>query len=105
MTDDDRRWPPKDPDEILDYMIDWSDALASLPASPDDAITGVPTWILAPAGELAQPRPATNTGTTTTIWLGGGVAGSTYRVTCRVETVQGRTMEVTKELWVRDSGM
>lgn len=79
-------WIAKDPDSILDYTIDWSAWLAD---SGADTIASS-TWVVA-AG--LTNNNATRTSTTATVWLSGGTAGTTYRVTNRITTAGGRTAD------------
>lgn len=72
----------KDPDAVLDYMIDWSDWLGAT-----DTIASA-TWTV-PDG-LTEDS-STETTTTATIWLSGGTAGASYALVCRVVTTEGRT--------------
>ena len=75
----------KDPDEVLDYTIDWAAAI------PSDTIASS-TWVV-PAGiTQASPSPSYTT-TATTIWLSGGTAGTVYDVVNRITTSGGRTLE------------
>lgn len=81
----------KDPDEVVDFVRDWSPGLA-----PGDAIASS-TWAV-PAGitKLEQaPRVSSHDDTTTTVWLSGGSAGTTYECVNRVQTTGGRTYERT----------
>lgn len=89
-----RTWT-QDPSDELDYTIDWNDDgwLGT------DTITGTPTWTV-PAG-LTQPTSATNTTTTTTVWLAGGSVGEDYEVACKITTVAGRKAERTIRIQVR----
>ena len=74
----------KDPDAILDYSVDWSAWLGT-----DTIATS--TWTLTTG--ISQPvgKPATNTTTTTTVWLSGGKVGETYVVRNEIVTAAGRT--------------
>lgn len=81
----------KDPDEVLDYAIDWKSRLAG------DAIVSS-TWIV-PDG-LTQDQ-ASVSGSRTTIWLSGGVVNQVYNVLNRITTVGGRTMDQTVPLTVK----
>lgn len=76
-------WPDKDPDEILDYQVDWTGRL-------DGDTIATSTWIL-PTG-ITQNSVDQST-THTTIWLSGGVDGKTYEVTNRITTAGGRTYD------------
>lgn len=89
-------WPAKDPDEVLDYQINWSASLYGLDG--DDTITAS-TWIV-PAG-IAKNAESHNDDTTT-IWLSGGTAGSTYEITNRITTAAGRVMDQTVLLKISD---
>ncbi|HJQ58207.1 MAG TPA: hypothetical protein VJ890_14970 [Vineibacter sp.] len=99
------RWPPKDPDEDLDYEIDWTDRLRSLPAAANDTISGTPSWSVSGSGLAIGTggKAPTATETSTKVWLSGGTAGQVYDVTCRITTTGGRTMELTYKLLVRSS--
>lgn len=84
----------KDPAAVLDYTIDWD---ADDWLGTDTVSTA--TWTV-PAG-LTQPTSATNTSTTTTVWLGSGVEGQDYDVACKIVTAGGRTDERTIRIQVR----
>lgn len=86
-------WPEKDPDEVADYEIDWTEQLSG------DTITAS-TWIV-PTGITKDSD--SNTTTSTTIWLSGGTTGTTYRLQNRVTTAGGRTFENTVGIAVADS--
>lgn len=85
-------WPDKDPSDVLDYTIKWSGLLAG------DTIASV-VWTV-PAG-LTQ-ESVSNTSTSTTIWLSGGTAGTTYTVACLIVTAGGREIERSASLAVVD---
>lgn len=85
------KWPFKDPDEVLDYTIDWTARLGS------DTIS-TSTWIV-PTGITEDSN--SNTTTATTIWLSGGTVNQIYELTNRVVTAGGRTMDKTVRLPVR----
>lgn len=91
-------WPTHDPDELLDYGIDWTRRLEE-----GDRIVAS-TWT-APAGIGAGGPTLSTPGltdTATTIWITGGTAGESYRVQNRVTTAAGRVMEESKRLTVRE---
>lgn len=73
----------KDPNAVLDYTFDWSAWL--LPLS--DTIASV-TWIVTSGLTTSSP---TNTTTTATVFVAGGVDGNTEKLTCRIVTANGRT--------------
>lgn len=71
----------KDPNATLDYTIDWRQWLG------DDQIA-TSTWTL-PVG--ITNAGATFSISTSTVWLSGGTAGSSYSVYCQITTIGGRT--------------
>lgn len=78
----------KDPDATVDFAVDWSEWLAG------DTIT-TSVWLvpegLVPAGLVEEASPAASVvGDVATVWLSGGVAGTSYTVTNRVTTAAGR---------------
>lgn len=72
---------PKDPDALLDYAIDWTQWLDG-----DTILTS--DWTVA-VGLTKESQ--FNTTTVATVWLSGGVAGTSYTVTNRITTAGGRT--------------
>ena len=84
-------WDPKDPDEILDYAIDWtgrlgSDTIATSSWTVPDGITQVSASI---------------SGAICTIWLSGGTLDQSYSILNRITTDGGRTMDRTVILPIR----
>ena len=75
----------KDPDSVLDYMIDWSIWLV------DDIITSS-AWE-ATGGITIDLESYEDT--TTTIWVSGGTIGRLYSFTNRIVTSGGRTTDRT----------
>lgn len=79
----------KDPGDVKDYAIDWSQHLLVEGEDAGDTITAS-TWVVA-AG-LTKDSDFDTT-TRTTVWLSGGTAGVEYLVTNHVTTAQGRQFE------------
>lgn len=75
-------WSPKDPDDILDYQLIWTDRLA-----PADTIA-TSVWLI-DSGEITIDSD-TFTDNTTTIWLSGGTAATNVILTNRITTAGGR---------------
>jgi hypothetical protein len=109
------RWPTKDPDETLDYSMDWSRFL-------DTATISTVKWFVKTpeigkteigAGETLttasssavtdsiQNISQTNTNTTATINLGGGVLNREYTFTCQIVDSTASTSERTVKLNIR----
>ena len=101
------RWPNKDPDEILDYSVDWSRFLdgATITTcvwSVDDS-TGTKTAIT--AGNTVngiQNVAQTISGSTTTINLGLGTNNIEYKIYCRITDNSGNVAERVVRLRVKE---
>lgn len=83
------RWPNKDPDEVLDYAVDWTARLAG-----DTISTSAFT---VPAGLTMDSESATSQ--ISTVWISGGTAGL-YSIECTITTSGGRTMQESVRLAV-----
>lgn len=83
----------KDPSALLDYKLDWA---AWLPEG--DAIASV-LWNVSPGITKVEES---NTASTATVWISGGVAGQTYSVACRITTNDGRVDERSFRVQVRE---
>lgn len=83
----------KDPNETLDYLVDWTEYLGS-----DDIATS--TW--STSQENVDVVSSTNTAKTTTGWVSGGADGDKVYVSNRIVTVGGRTVERSFTLRIKD---
>lgn len=90
-------WPAKDPDEVLDYRLDWTDRLESETISTSE-------WIVAD-GDVeildTAPHEAGIDGLETYVWLSGGTLGETCEVTNRIVTSASRTRDFTTRLKIK----
>ncbi len=86
-------WSKKDPDEVLDYSLDWTTWL-------DGDTIATSTWTV-PSG-ITKDSDSTTT-TATTIWVSGGTAGESYVLLNRIVTDGGRTKDQTVLLDVVDN--
>jgi hypothetical protein len=105
-------WPYKDADEILDYVIDWTNRLGA----GGDAIASS-LWFFDPGMPLEEgeepdtvPEPndltidsdeVTAGGQGTLVWLSLGIENTTYVLTNRVTTEGGRTMDQSVKLKIK----
>jgi len=110
------RWPVKDPDETLDYSVDWSRYL-------DSAIISTVTWYVKTseigktqlgAGQTLtdasgsvvtdsiQNIAQTNTDTVATINIGGGVLNREYTFFCSIVDNSGSISERSIKLTLRE---
>jgi hypothetical protein len=85
-------WPPKTPDDILDYTIDWTGRLEAEVIA--ESRFSIPHGLV----KLSEAYSAT----ATKLWLAGGMAGEAYTIVNRVKTSGGRSLEQLVELSVLD---
>jgi len=101
------KWPDKDPDEIVDFSIDWSRFLDT------DTISSVDWFIDAADGTKTQVTNAdivnglqfvsgTNTQTVSTIRVSLGTTNTRYNITCRITTATGLRYERSVFLRIRE---
>lgn len=83
----------KDPEEVLDYTFDWSAYLADI----EDTIVSVE---FEPVGVVVDSF--SNTPTSATAWISGGLVGVTAPVSCAITTVDGRTAVRSIYLKIKD---
>jgi len=83
----------KDPNEVLDYQIDWEDWL-----NTDTILTS--SWSISPTG-LTEDSDS-NSDTTATIWVSGGTEGEIYTLTNQITTDGGRTAERSIVIYLTD---
>ena len=88
-------WPVKDPGDLLDYVLDVSEALAG---NEGDSIAALDVEI-SPSnpGDLTL-NSCSAEGTQAILWMSQGFAGTTYAVTITVGTQSGRTIARTVSL-------
>lgn len=84
----------KDPDEVLDYEIDWTKWL-----SGDDTIS-TSSWTV-PSGITKDSDSITDDTKSTKIWLSGGTDGTDYDLLNEIVTANGRTAQRTITIGVR----
>ena len=85
---------PKDPNDVVDYTINWTRYLSRV---VDTIIAS--EWIV-PDG--INKETDTSNDTSATVWLSGGTAGSRYKLTNRIVTVGGRTLDKSITIKVRE---
>lgn len=92
------QWPEKDPNEVLDFELDW--------ANPDEPRLETGETLITSAWSVVTGDVVIDTGRTTftpqglsTLWLSGGTAGTKCILLNRVTTSEGRTYD--KEVALR----
>ena len=111
------RWPIKDPDEQLDYSVDWSRFLGTATVSSvvwsvksteyatETTIANGQTLATASSGgttDTIQNVSQSNTTTVATINLAGGVANREYTFFCAMTDSTGSTGKRSIKLAVRN---
>lgn len=87
-------WPSKDPNERLDYQIDW---VTKRLLSGETIATS--TWTVVEGTVTIDTD--TNVAGITTVWLMGGAAGEKCELLNRITTSAGRTYDQTVTLRIR----
>ena len=87
-------WPEHDPDEVLDYSVDWTGRIEDDPIATSD-------WTITPSGTLVKDSD-TFADAITTIWLSGGTAGASYILRNRITTEGNRTLDQSITIRVLD---
>lgn len=86
----------KDPSDVLDYDIDYSDWITD-----GDTITTAATSV-SPASELVVDSVQVSS-PEVKVWVSGGEAGTTYTITVTASTTAGRVKEETFKIRVKES--
>jgi hypothetical protein len=101
-------WPNKDPDELLDYSIDWSDIAAGFDISTvvwsvrsndnpaETVLAAGHTLTTASSGSIVdsiQNIQQAISGKVAIIYIGGGVAGRDYTFICTITTSISTTIQ------------
>jgi len=102
------RWPNKDPNEVLDYSVDWSRWLGTATISSviwyvDDA-SGVKTQIEASAivNGIQNISQTISGGAVATIYVGLGTNNTEYKFTCSMTDTSGNTAERVIKLKIKE---
>lgn len=91
----------KDPNATLPYSVDWvtPDPKTGKKWMRDGDTITTSTWTVPPG--ITKQSDGHDDGVAT-IWLSGGTAGTTYKLTNRITTAQGCTDERTIPITVRE---
>ena len=84
----------KDPDATLDYQINWAAWLEDEDIITDSSFVSNSDNITVDSSSF--------TDTTSTVWLSGGQAGSSYEITNRITTALGRVDDRTIKIKCKD---
>lgn len=80
------RWPQKDPEEVLDFTVDFTDWLvgAAVLQGGDTTVTMDGTSVPGGLTNLTVSNVVTST-TKVTVWLTGGTSGEKYKFKVKVK--------------------
>lgn len=94
-------WPDHDPDQQLDYDLDFTDAMPSVDSISTAVTTITPVTVPALAEVTTTIDPG---GKIVTVWLSGGKAGEHYEVHVRATTAStpARIFDQTVNIRVRE---
>lgn len=96
------RWPDKDPNENLDYDIDWAGTVDAPGRAFGDALASS-VWAITGNDDTVLVIGITSFSTTIAkVWLSGGTLKVNYKLTNTVTTVGGRTMEKSGYLLIKE---
>lgn len=87
-------WPAKDPNEVLDYRVDWTDRLL------DGETISTSDFTLASGDVMIDSEPSPVAGVAT-VWLSGGTEGTVSVLTNRITTSSARTYDQSARLRIR----
>lgn len=92
-------WAEKDPNDVEDRYLDWTERLSEA----GDTVASA-AWTITPTGDADDLDIDSQSETTalTTVWLSKGRAGVTYLLTCRMTTAGGRVIDQTVKLKVKE---
>jgi hypothetical protein len=93
-----------DPNAVLDYKFDWANTTNGGTEADwlEDGETIATHTVTATTGITVDDSDITDDGTSVTVWLSGGTAGESYRVTCAIVTSASRADDRTITLRVRE---
>lgn len=91
-------WPDKDPDEVLDYDLDWSTRGLS---ADNPVATYTPTVVAGNVTIATGAKEPSHSGTWTKVWLTGGTLGETCEILNRVTAQDGQVLEHTRRIRIR----
>jgi hypothetical protein len=84
----------KDPDAVLDFGLDWSDWLESADVIAASAWTSTPIGLTLASESFDDTKAV--------VWCSGGLPGTTYTLTNRITTDDGRTDDRSIEVVVTE---
>lgn len=90
-------WHYKDPDEVLDYPVDWSQHPMW---QPGDVISSA-SFSLSTAAGMTIDETSHDNRNLSVVTLSGGTIGQRGKVLCQVVTDEGQTLQQTATVLIR----
>ena len=91
------KWQDKDPDDQIDYSVDWQAQLGTNTISSIEwkiyTSGAFTTWTQGQIVDGLQYVSSTNTNTVATLYLGLGTAFTTYNIICRMTASDATIIE------------
>lgn len=94
------QWPSKDPNEVLDYQLDWADPTNGPRLQTGETLL-TSVWTVS-QGDVVINSSTFTPGGMSTVWLSGGTDNTKCELLNRVTTSGGRTYDETVVLRIRD---
>lgn len=91
-------WPIKDPNEVLDYEVDWADEEQPRLEAGETLVTS--TFSIVEGDVIIDSSDFAPSGLAT-VWLSGGTAGTKCVILNRVTTSEDRTYDQSVTLRIR----
>ena len=91
-------WPAKDPNEVLDYQLNWADADNPRLVTAETLLTSTYSVV---SGDVAVNSSTFLSTGLTTVWLSGGTVDTSAVILNRVTTSGGRTYDQSAKLRIR----
>lgn len=94
-------WPSKDPNEVLDYLVQWSNADPEL-SRLDQGETLTASTFSVVEGDVVIDDDYFDAAGDATVWLSGGTAGLRCKVLNRVTTSANRIYDQTMIIRIKE---
>ncbi len=100
-----KTWKSKDPDDVLEYPLDWADQMtedSDTIASYDPFVESGDVEVMAASNVDGLGDAPSFTATTTLVWLEGGTAGTEAVVVNRITTTGGRQYDHSRKIKIKE---
>lgn len=91
-------WPTKDPNEVLDYSVNWADPESPVLVTGETISSSVFTVV---QGDVVIDSEGLDPSGICTVWLSGGTDGTVCQILNRITTSAGRVYDQTVKLRIK----